>query len=234
MSKALNRLLRRGRRLLDIDVEEISVVDKAANGRVFAIVKRAVANPDVSELLAAFADEDLEELMKQGDEKALKAALKSALAKLKPYMDGLPDDIAAAIKTLAGFAAGPPATADGSYGYPQKKKGKERPEGERFDSDTDRATFHKADRKPFPANGTLSDLMGAIVGYAKPSLAAKWASEKIQKAVDDGDLELEDVVIDEETGEPHSHGVSKSLKGQGADDDPDAAEDETEDLWPSL
>jgi len=224
MSKALNRLLRRARRLVDIDPEEVSLVDHAATGKVFAIIKRAKADPELTKILEAFASEDIEELMKQGDPGKLKAALKAALEKLKPYMDGLPDDIAAAIKTLAGFAAGPPAAA-ADYGQPPEKKARE---GEPFDSESDRAAFYKSKKKPFPDGGVLGDICRSIIGAVKPEVVARWDSRRIQKAVDDGDLELEDVVIEEGDDPPHARGMSKSLKGQG-DDDPEA-----EDLWPSL
>ena len=236
MSRVLDRLLKK-RRLKDLDVEEISIVDKAANKHRFAIVKRDAA---LSELLKPFADEDLEALIKANDPKAMKA-LREALKLLGTYVEGFPEDVAAAVKTLAAFAA----PADGAdYGYPKKRKGKEDvgqdAQPEDFDSDTDRATFMKAHKgqRRFPTEGTLSDLMGAIIGYARPALAAKWAARRIEKGIESGDidpadLEAEDIVIDEENGEPH--GKSKVLKGQdGLDDEDGAAEDETEDLWPSL
>jgi hypothetical protein len=208
------------RKLEDIDVEEISLVDRGANRHTFAIVKR---DAELAELLSAFADEGIEELMKAGDEKALKAALKSALEKLKPYMEGLPDDIAAAVKTLAAFAMGP-TSADGKdygYGYPAK--------GEQKDAEKEGAEV----KKSFGGiPGTLDALVHTIVGAARPDIVNRWQGKRVQKAIDDGDIVLEEV-IDETEGEPHSHGVSKSLKGQGDDDD-EAGADETEDHWPSL
>jgi len=236
MSKALNRLLRRGRKLIDLEVSEISVVDKAAaldeHGRshTFAIIKRAKADPALSKILEAFADEGIEDLLAKGDEKALKAALKAALEKLGPYLDGMPDDISAAIKTLASFAAGPPAAA-ADYGQPPEKKARE---GEPFDSDEERAAFYKSKKKPFPDGGTLGDVMQAIVGAARPDIVAKWQARKLQKMADDGDLDpadFEDVVIEEGEDEPHAHALSKALRGQG-DDSPD--DDEDADPWPSL
>jgi len=227
MTKALSRLLGRvrKRRLIDVDVDEISLVDRAATGMTFAIVKRDAA---LSKVFEAFADEGIEDLLTKGDEKALKAALKAALEKLGPYLDGMPDDISAAIKTLAGFAAGPPAAA-ADYGQPPEKKARE---GEPFDSDDARAAFYKAHnlRKPLPDGGALDTVAEFIIGCANPKLLAKWQGRKIQKAVDDGDLELEDVVIDEAEGEPH--GVSKVLKGQEAEGGGD--DEEQVDPWPSL
>ena len=230
MTKALSRLLGRvrKRKLIDVDVSEISLVDHAATGMTFAIVKRDAA---LVELLKPFADDEVEELLKAGDPAALKA-LREALKTLGPYVSGLPDDIAAAVKTLVALAAGP---ADGE-GYPAKRKKKtdDRPEGERtdFDSEVDRAAFYKAHnlRKPLPDGGALDTVAEFIVGCANPKLLAKWQGRKIQKAVDDGDLELEDVVIDESEGEPH--GQSKVLKGQEAEGGGD--DEEQVDPWPSL
>jgi len=230
MSRALDRLLRRGRKLLDLEVSEISIVDSPANRQVFAIVKRAKADPELTKILEAFASEDIEELMKQGDPGKLKAALKTALKTLGPYLEGMPTDVSQAIKVLGAFASGPPAAADGEdYGQPPEKKARE---GEPFDSESDRAAFYKSKRKPFPDGGTLGDLMGAIVGYAKPSLAAKWAARRIQKGIDSGDIDPADFedVVDETEGEPH--GQSKVLKGQEAEGGGD--DEEQVDPWPSL
>jgi hypothetical protein len=98
------------RKLKEIEVEEISLVDKAANQKTFAIVKRdGAADPEgILELLKDFAgqevtDEDLE--LAETPEKAL-AIIKDALKKLTPYLTGdlFPDDVEAAIKTLGKFA----------------------------------------------------------------------------------------------------------------------------------
>jgi len=207
---------KKARKLKDVEVEEISIVDRAANQKEFAIIKKQSA--ELEELLAGFVDDEIKDLTK--DEEQAREAVKSALKELKQYVSDMPDTVAKAIKTLAAFAAGAVAGEGYGYGYPAKDEQK--------DAD-DEGKDHKVKKSFGGIPGTLDALVHGIVGAARPDIVARWQVKRVQKAIDDGDIVLEEV-IDETEGEPHSHGVSKSLKGQG-DDDPKEKDD---DLWPSL
>jgi hypothetical protein len=107
--------LRRARKLLGISVEEISIVDRAATGLKFSIVKRALPQ-EISDFLGA--DAELEK-----DLEGAQAAVSDAVKKLSPYMEDLPDDLAAAVRKLAAWAtagAYPEAPADTDYGKSKK------------------------------------------------------------------------------------------------------------------
>jgi len=248
MSRALDRLLRRGRQLIDLEVSEISIVDKAAaldeHGRshTFAIIKR---DAELRKLLEPFADSDLEALLKANDPKAL-AALREALKLLGGYVSGFPDDLQAAIKVLAQFVA-PAADREG---YGKKGKGKKPDVVEpdalpaEFDSDGDRAMFAKSRRRPMPEGGLFGAVCEQIVGAVNPAIVARWQTARLTKMLkaqgidpddledsDLEDLELADDVIEEGDAPPH-RAKSKVLKGQGDDDGSD--DGEPADNWPSL
>jgi len=104
------------RKLKDIDVAEISLVDNAANQLKFFILKRRQQMDEFIELLKSFMGEDDEEfklseedIAKAGklDAKAIKA-IQGALNILNKYKDVYPADVLKAIKTLTKYA---------SYGY---------------------------------------------------------------------------------------------------------------------
>jgi len=107
------------RRLKEIHVKEVSLVDNPASRKRFFFFKRGVLEMD-EELKKA-----IEEFMGQELEKAeLKpeaiTELKAALKTLNQYKSELPDDLVDAISNLAKFLASAAKPSDG-YGYPEKK-----------------------------------------------------------------------------------------------------------------
>ena len=99
-------------RLSDLEVLEVSLVPRGANGRKFLLLKEEVNGMDLEEIYEVIAmanaegEEALDELVKAGlSEKAINA-VKGALRLLSAYKDELPKDI---LETLAGIAG---------YGYP--------------------------------------------------------------------------------------------------------------------
>jgi len=110
------------RKLKDIDVAEISLVDNAANRKKFYIVKRRRQMDEFIKLLKSFMGEDDDEFKlseediakaEKLDEKAIKA-IQGALNILNKYKDVYPNDVLTAIKTLTKYAAY-------GYSYPAKK-----------------------------------------------------------------------------------------------------------------
>lgn len=104
------------RKLRDIDISEISLVDEAANKKKFYIVKRrrTMLKEFVEILKSWFGEELTDEAIAKAKELSEEAAkaIKGALATLDKFVEDLPDDAVAAIKTLGKYA---------SYGYPAKK-----------------------------------------------------------------------------------------------------------------
>jgi len=110
---------RRGRRLQNIDVNEISLVDSAATGKKFMIIKSAeVTNTmrELEELLNEFNPEGNEiEILRKAKDKLPKEMLDELTKTYKvlvKYKDDFPDDLTEAIKILGKYA---------SYGYPESK-----------------------------------------------------------------------------------------------------------------
>jgi hypothetical protein len=103
------------RKLIDLEVEEVSLVDAAANRTKFAIIKRRVIMDELTALLKALLGEEVTDAelakAKELPEDAMKA-IKGALNILNKYKDEFPAEILSAIKSLAKFS---------SYGYPEKK-----------------------------------------------------------------------------------------------------------------
>jgi len=110
---------RRGRRLQNIDVDEISLVDSAATGKKFMIIKSAeVTNTmeELEQLINEFNPEgnEIEILRKAKDKlpKEMVDELTKAYKAIVKYREDFPDDLAEAIKVLGKYA---------SYGYPGAK-----------------------------------------------------------------------------------------------------------------
>jgi len=120
-------LLRKARKLFDIEVDEVSLVENPANFKRFLIVKNDGTNiekdntmdKELLELLKAFIgneeDEELEEVLKAAVPKQVVASLKSALKVMNTYKDTLPDDLVKSMTVIAKYAAA-------GYGYPQPTK----------------------------------------------------------------------------------------------------------------
>lgn len=109
---------KRRTKIKDIDVAELSLVDFAANRKVFSIIKREDQMDELIKLLKSFigaTEEELKEWIEKAKDLPAEAinAIKGALNLLKKYEDVLPDDLMPAIKTLGKYA---------SYGYPAKKE----------------------------------------------------------------------------------------------------------------
>jgi len=106
------------RKLVDIEAEEISLVDRAANRKKFAIIKRRVNVDELFETLKAIYGE--EEITAEVMERLRKAdlpedalnAIKGALNLLKKYLSDMPADVKDAVKALGKYA---------SFGAPEKK-----------------------------------------------------------------------------------------------------------------
>lgn len=94
------------RKLKDIDIEEISLVDKAANLKTFSITKRRMTMKFL-ETIKKFLGGDLskEQIQKVSDlPPDVAIEITGALAVLKRYMDDQPEDFLEAIKTLVQLA----------------------------------------------------------------------------------------------------------------------------------
>jgi len=202
------------RRIENLEIEEISIVDEPANRRHFAIIKSA--DPGLAKAFGEFLD---------GFEKAdisadAMKALKDALDLVNEYKKDWPEDVLKAIQTITEFAASAAAGAsssNGGYGAAPSDGGPE-----------EELKFFKfgkfSDRTPF-SDFALGLGLNANNRSAQILLAKRAAEDD-----DDGG----DVLSAEELleGRPKSKGISKALKGQG--DAGDEGDDDREDLWPSL
>jgi len=109
---------RKSRKLIDLEVEEISLVDRAATGGRFAIIKRALPEELPQEI-----DDFLEGQELEKDELAAQEAVAAAIKALKEFEEDFPSDVLAAIKTLSKWSVAatyPEAPADSDYGKSKK------------------------------------------------------------------------------------------------------------------
>jgi len=110
------------RKLRDIEIEEISLVDKAATGRKFMIIKSAevIILKEIADLIEEFSDEVFDETFSREDfekkdiSQKVKDALKEALEAINKYREDLPSDLKSGIDLLLKFVAV-------SYGLPGKE-----------------------------------------------------------------------------------------------------------------
>jgi hypothetical protein len=110
------------RKLEDIDISEISLVDKAANRKKFAIIKREKESrtmlKKLTELLKSFlgkgvevTEDEIKKSVEPTPDRA--AAIEGAMKVLGEYDEALPEDATGAVKTLAKFAVlGVPVQAE--------------------------------------------------------------------------------------------------------------------------
>jgi hypothetical protein len=95
------------RKLKDIDIDEISLVDAGANRKKFYLIKRSQAMDELLAILKSYGldpAEDKTEIRKSLNPESL-AALKNALTTLASFKDEYPEDIIYALKNLAAVAA---------------------------------------------------------------------------------------------------------------------------------
>lgn len=245
------------RKLKDIDVEEISIVDRAANRKLFAIVKRRQQMDELIELLKSiYGDEITDEAIAKAAElpKENLSAIKGALNLLNKYLDGMPEDVKSAIKTLGKYA---------SYGYPAAKveKGEELTL-EKVGAKLSKATMEELKKlrdilaKAFEEGKGLKkahEILTALLGNAEveknsdPAIQAKLEKlalyeeqekldlEKSEKTKEDAKeariKKLEDELVELKKTKGHS----KVIKGQdGKDGDDNDADDKTDDKWSSF
>jgi hypothetical protein len=103
------------RKLTDIEVEEISLVDAAANRKKFSIIKREKSMDELIKILKALGitltAEEVEKA-KGLPEDATKA-IKEAVGLLGKYKDEMPEDVLSAVQTLTRYASETPAAFPG-------------------------------------------------------------------------------------------------------------------------
>lgn len=249
------------RKLKDIDVDEITLCESAANRKKFFILKSEDTMEEFIKQLKKFMAPDEEEgdeeqaLTEKDIEKAEKlsdkamTAIKGALNILNKYKADMPDDVLKAIQTLAKYA---------SYGYPAKKEDIDKA-GAKL-SKTTRDQIQKAldyVKESPKAIAVLKTLLGQEVQKTEPTdgdgdeklsaetlakldrlaelekaEAERKKAEDDKKAQEDLDKKIEKKL--EEMG-VKSKGVKKSIDGQ--DEDKDAGDkdtDEEEDKFPSV
>jgi len=176
---------RKTRKLTDLEIEEISLVDAPANRARFQVIKRRGENMELENIVNEFIAEggELSESVKKALDEDAKKALIQALSLLKKYLPDMPPDVADAVKVLAAAAAG----KSESYGEKPKKKPKDY--GYSYPEKSD-----EAKQKSLAKSGALW-----------PSLAAAMGGGP---AAEPGEDDLPESV-------PQLRSLSKGLKGQG-------------------
>lgn len=250
------------RKLFDIDVDEITLCESAANRKKFFIKKMEDNMEEFIKQLKKFMAPDEEEgdeegaLTEEEIEKAEKlsdkamTAIKGALNILNKYKADMPDDVLKAIQTLAKYA---------SYGYPAKKEDIDKA-GAKL-SKTTRDQIQKAldfIKESPKAIAALKALLGQEVQKTEPGEGSdgeklssdtlvklerlaelEKAEEERQKA--DQKKKADDYITKqvaktlEEMG-IKKKGVKKSIDGQDKDtkDDAGGGDDDDEDPYPSI
>jgi hypothetical protein len=217
---------KRKRKICDISVEEISLVDNPSNRKSFYVMKRDkskdgqdVQDPEIEELLKDWLDEDIMKLT--GEE--LLPKLKASLKQLATYKDVLPDDVVTAMKTYFAFIAQGAGDGGGDYGYGASPEGKTG-DDEAALTDEQKAKLKKGSDR-FPSWNAIS-----ILGYSRKfqkqvrkAAAADQADDQDQDGHDQDDVEEVEVLKREIATKDQlikklSRGKSAQVK-EGVDDD---------------
>lgn len=164
-------MARKLRKLVDIDVDEVSIVDAAANRRRFYFVKREDKMDELKTLLKEIgvADGDAERIAKQDIPADALSALKGALKTLSKYKEDFPDDVAKAIGTLA--------SAAGS-GYPEVEEEEKKKADKKADKKCDED--YDEEKKP-KKKSELAEIAEKVDALAKAVADLK---APVQKAED--------------------------------------------------
>ena len=96
------------RRLLDLDIQEVSLVDQPANMRRFLVIKRHQENEmdEIQSLIEAFSGKRLDdEIVSKGLDETSAEALTKQMTLLSEYRDDLPVDVVKAISLICHQAA---------------------------------------------------------------------------------------------------------------------------------
>jgi len=227
------------KKLEDIDIDEVSLVDAGAVRKTFYIKKRR-AIMDLVQILkdllgpeTELSEEEIEKA-KGLTEQAAKA-ISGALAILNKYKDDMPDDVLKAIKTLAKYS---------SYGYPAKKSAEvdflaELTDVEKARTKLDGATTEELKKATEILKGFIEEREESLrkstsidLDKLSPELRARlerlqrWEQEQVRKQKEAEEREREelkkqikeltDTVKKLARGEP----VSKQLDDDGDDDEP--------------
>jgi hypothetical protein len=251
------------RKLENIELDEISLVDAAANRKKFFILKRRESMDELIKLLKSMMGEDAKdeelEKAKQLSEEAGKA-LKGALNILNKYKDDMPDDVVTAIKVLAKYA---------SYGYPEAKQKSDelsKEDIEKIGARLSKATLEqlKTAKEVLAAIDLkslkkVSEIIDKLISESsdvakradlsalpqdvreKVLKAERIEQEGLQKAADERIAAIVKSSVEalikplQETVDKlaKTKGIKKSLDGQ-VDDDPDHKGKDEADKWPSL
>ena len=236
------------KKLKDIDIEEISLCDAAANRKTFYILKRSENMKNILDGLFPdwFDEEELTEINKEtevlkSDDAELKKkvkdtalkAIKGAVNILNKYKADLPDDALKALKTLAKYASY-------GYGYPEKKEASE--DVKKAGAKLSKSTIEKIEK----IIKDLSELIGKEVekskdGNISDEIQAKLDElaeykEKEKKAIEKAKEEAEKKEKEEKEelfkrleALEKKKGIKKSIEGQDTD-----ADDDDEDMFPSI
>jgi acyl-CoA-binding protein len=248
--------MKKARKLKDIDVEEISLVDSAATFKKFFITKhRRISMKKFLELLKSFFGDELKEediTKAEGIEEDAQKAIGDALTIFEEYKDDFTPDVLGAIMTVAKMALTPEE------------------EVEETDFVAELTNLEKAGARLSKATiaqlKKIGEIVGGMLTAAEKALSKKGDDDKPSpemlelreklKAYQDADAELkkqkaEDAqtklqeTIDELKEKVEKlekkKGIKKGLEGQDADDDHEdddpgdkKGDDEEEFKWTSL
>lgn len=204
------------RKIKDIEADEISLVDAAANRKKFFLKKRSKDMDELIKILkdvfgeAAFTAEELEIAKKDEVPAEALKAIKSALKTLEKYKEDMPDDVMSAIKTLTKYA---------SYGYPAKKSADADADDETFDVDKtgkrlSKATLEQLQKVKEIVESLLNQRDGDLKkkGYDKlpPEVQAKL--ERLEKLEDENRKKEE--LAKQEKAEQRIKGLEEKLEKQ--------------------
>jgi hypothetical protein len=247
------------RKLENIEVEEVSIVDAAANRKKFGIIKRRSEVDEFITIIKSMAGELSDEELEKA--KALPAdaqkAIAGALNILNKYKADYPADVLDAIKTLTKYSSY-------GYGYPAKKSEDEeltKEDIEKIGARLSKATLEQLKIAKEILGGfdlkslkKVSEIIDQLISSATVDKYAglpedvrkrlmkqdEEEAEKARKAEEAKVTGLIKSTLDEalkplrETVDKlaKAKGIKKSVDGQDTDDDQD--KDAAGDKWPSL
>lgn len=235
------------RKIEEIEIDEISLVDQPANRKPFYIIKRQQTMDELIKVLKSvlgvkdLTEEQIEKLKAMGADAS--KAVKDALSLLDTYKGDFPDDLLGAVKTLATYA---------SYGHPAKAAKADEAglaeELKKVGAKLSKATLEELAK----IKEIVERLLGAAAGAEKsadakdagilpPDVQARLAKlEAIEKADSEKAIDIakkadeaaekrlkriEEGLTALATGKP----IQKSVDGQEG-----GGEDKSKDPWPSL
>ncbi len=236
-------MAKKKRKIIDIDIEEISLVDAAANRKKFYLKKRGTTMDKLKKLLKSILGEDPSEVQiqkLQAQPPAETESLTGALVVLEKYQEDLPEDLAECTVALVKSAISGSASED-AEAFDVDKVGARLSKATKDDLVKIKALVDRMLESDKPGKTEKTEKYDGLPEEIRTRLEALDEQERLEKKAKETALEAENTKLKEaveglisRVEKMEKRRVSKQTATDPEDDEDDPVTKKGEPLWPSL